>query len=236
MTAFNIYCDESCHLEHDRERSMVLGALMCPAERTRAIAEQIRRLKAKHGLSRYLEVKWQKVSKGELKFYLDLVDYFFSQDDLRFRALVVPDKSVLNPQAHGLTHDDFYYRMYYQMLRPLLSTRWTYRIFVDIKDTKSARTTATLGQVLANKYRDFAREHIRPIELVRSQQVQQVQLADLFIGAVGYANRGIRTSAAKLAVVERIRERSGESLVQTSWPFARKLNVFVWRGTEGTPP
>ncbi len=27
---FNIYCDESCHLEHDREKVMVLGAVWCP--------------------------------------------------------------------------------------------------------------------------------------------------------------------------------------------------------------
>jgi hypothetical protein len=234
-TSFNIYCDESCHLEHDRERSMVFGAIMCPADRTYAIAEQLRRLKAEHGLSRFLEVKWQKVSKGELKFYLDLVDFFFAQDDLRFRALVVPEKGIINPEAHGLTHDEFYYRMYYQMLRPLLSMRGTYRIFVDIKDTRSARTTAKLGQVLANKYRDFAREHIRPIELVRSQQVQQVQLADLLIGAVAYANRGIRTSAAKLAVVDRIRERAGQSLVENSSLFARKLNVFVWKPAGALP-
>ncbi len=139
---------------------------------------------------------------------------------------------ILDPQAHGLTHDEFYYRMYYQMLRPLLSGRGTYRIFVDIKDTKSARTTAKLGQVLANKYRDFARERIRPVELVRSQQIQQAQLADLLIGAVAYANRGLKTSAAKLAVVERIRERSGQSLVSNSSLFARKLNVFVWQPAE----
>ena len=27
----NIYCDESCHLEHDKARAMLLGAISCPA-------------------------------------------------------------------------------------------------------------------------------------------------------------------------------------------------------------
>lgn len=27
---FNIYCDESCHLENDGQKSMVLGAVSCP--------------------------------------------------------------------------------------------------------------------------------------------------------------------------------------------------------------
>ena len=30
---FNIYCDESCHLENDREKAMVLGAVWCPVEK-----------------------------------------------------------------------------------------------------------------------------------------------------------------------------------------------------------
>ncbi len=28
----NIYCDASCHLEHDQQRVMVLGAIWMPAE------------------------------------------------------------------------------------------------------------------------------------------------------------------------------------------------------------
>ena len=34
---YNVYCDESCHLEHDRQSIMVLGAVWCPLEKTRAI-------------------------------------------------------------------------------------------------------------------------------------------------------------------------------------------------------
>jgi len=27
---FNVYCDESCHLENDHQTAMVLGAVWCP--------------------------------------------------------------------------------------------------------------------------------------------------------------------------------------------------------------
>ena len=30
---YNIYCDESCHLEHDHLGVMALGAVWCPAEK-----------------------------------------------------------------------------------------------------------------------------------------------------------------------------------------------------------
>ncbi len=48
---FNIYCDESCHLENDRQKAMVLGAVWCPTEKAREIAEQLREIKKRHGMS-----------------------------------------------------------------------------------------------------------------------------------------------------------------------------------------
>ena len=35
--AVNVYCDESCHLEHDRQSVMVLGAVWCLEEKARGI-------------------------------------------------------------------------------------------------------------------------------------------------------------------------------------------------------
>jgi hypothetical protein len=31
--AFNIYCDESCHLEHNPQKVMVLESILCPLEK-----------------------------------------------------------------------------------------------------------------------------------------------------------------------------------------------------------
>ena len=41
---FNIYCDESCHLENDGISAMAWGALFCPQSEVRCIAEAIRAL------------------------------------------------------------------------------------------------------------------------------------------------------------------------------------------------
>jgi hypothetical protein len=104
----NIYCDESCHLENDHQRVMVLGALWCPKDRAPQAAERLREIKARHGLANNFEVKWTKVSPAKAQFYLDLVDYFFDDDDLHFRALIVPDKNLLRHEKFGQTHDDWY--------------------------------------------------------------------------------------------------------------------------------
>ncbi|HRJ59458.1 MAG TPA: hypothetical protein PLV64_24475, partial [Anaerolineales bacterium] len=74
---YNVYCDESCHLENDHISVMVLGAVWCPLAETQKVAIDIRNIKAAHGLSTSFEIKWTKVSKGQIDFYLNLIQYFF---------------------------------------------------------------------------------------------------------------------------------------------------------------
>jgi hypothetical protein len=62
MTTYNVYCDESCHLEHDHQPIMVLGAVWCPTEKAREISVSLRDIKKAHSLSPAFEIKWTKVS------------------------------------------------------------------------------------------------------------------------------------------------------------------------------
>lgn len=93
---FNVYCDESCHLEHDGVPVMAWGAVHCLADPSRAISEAVRTLKAEHGLAHDFEAKWTKVSPAKADFYLALIDLFLNDERLRFRGLVVPDKGLLD--------------------------------------------------------------------------------------------------------------------------------------------
>lgn len=236
MTAprtLNVYCDESCHLEHDHIPVMAWGAVSCPTGDARAIAEAVRALKAEHGLARGFEAKWNKVSPAQAAFYLALVDLFLGDERLRFRGLVVPDKSKLDHARFDQSHDDWYYKMYFTMLRPIFTAPHRYRIYLDVKDTRGGPKTRKLHEVLANSLYDFDRECIERVQQVRSHESELLQLADLLIGALTYANRGLTTSAAKTAIVERLRERLGrEALTRTS-PFAAvKFNILVWRAQE----
>jgi len=113
MEKFNVYCDESCHLENDRQKVMVLEAVWCPVEKVREISVRLREIKKKHGLPSNFEVKWTKISPAKSQFYLDWVDYFFDDDDLHFRALIIHDKSLLRHEAFpDQDHDIWYYKMY----------------------------------------------------------------------------------------------------------------------------
>ena len=46
----NIYCDESCHLQNDKEPVMVIGAVYCPIEKKEEIFERLYSFKVKHNL------------------------------------------------------------------------------------------------------------------------------------------------------------------------------------------
>lgn len=230
---FNIYCDESCHLENDRQKAMVLGAIWCPLDKTREIAVRLREIKQKHGFPPHFEVKWTKVSPAGKAFYLDLVDYFFDDDDLHFRALIVPDKSLLRHDAYpGQDHDVWYYKMYFDMLKVILRPDAHYRIYLDIKDTRGGQKVAQLHQVLCNDRYDFSRHVIERVQLVRSHEIEQLQLADLLIGAVAYLNRDLHENAGKLAIIERMRRRSRYDLTRTTLLREEKMNIFRWHAAE----
>jgi hypothetical protein len=230
---FNIYCDESCHLENDQQPVMVLGAIWCPLEKTREIAVRIREIKTQHGLSENFETKWVKVSPAKLDFYLDVLDYFFDDDDLHFRALIVEDKTKLRHKDFGQSHDDWYYKMYFDMLKVILFPHSRYRIYLDIKDTRSKGKVNHLHQVLSNNMYDFRREIIERVQTVRSHEIEHLQLADLLIGVVSYANREINTSEAKLQLVQRMKERSGYRLSSNTLYLESKVNLFVWKADWG---
>lgn len=230
---FNIYCDESCHLESDKKKAMVLGAVWLPLEKVRGVSDAIGDLKEKHKLSRHFEAKWTSVSPAKESFYLELIDYFFNTPELHFRALVVPDKSKLMHKHFNQTHDEWYYKMYYHLLDTLLnvilSPNDKHRIYFDIKDTQGQKKVKKLREVLSNKMYDFDMAIIERMQLIRSHEVALMQIADLLIGSLSALHRGETKSTAKLKLIEHIRERSGYSLTKTTLPKEEKMNIFIWQ-------
>jgi len=225
---YNIYCDESCHLENDGQKAMVLGAVCAEKDRVKDISKGIRAIKKQHGLSPDFEIKWTKVSPAKVDFYLNLVDLFFAEKAMAFRALIIPDKSILNHEEFNQTHDDWYYKMYFDMLKVIIAPDSNYWIYLDIKDTRGGEKARHLHEVLSNNNYDFNKEIIKRIQLVHSHEIEILQIADLLIGAVSYVNRGESASSAKVAIVNNIKRRSGYSLTRTTLLKETKFNLFRW--------
>lgn len=239
----NIYCDESCHLENDNETIMALGAVYCPASKKSEIFQILSELKKKHNLipknkknpndnRAYYELKWNKVSLAKINYFKDVLDYFFADDDLHFRVLVVPNKSKLDYEKFNHTHDSFYYKMYFSMLKVILNPQRAHHIYIDIKDTRSREKVHKLEQVLRNDKYDYAKEIIKKVQQVRSHEVELIQLADLLTGAVAYVNRDLTGSKAKNLLIDHIRHRSKYSLIKSTLIREQKFNIFLWNSSK----
>ena len=229
---YNVYCDESCHLEHDHQPVMVLGAVWCPLEAVAGVSEELAMLRRAHHMAPGFEAKWTKISPGGRDFYLDLVNLFFREGALHFRGLVIPDKVLLDHDKFGQTHDAWYYKMYFDMLKAILDPLDTYRIYLDLKDSRGAEKVRKLHEVLCNSMYDFDCKVVERVQQVRSHEVPLLQIADLLVGAVMCANRQQKASAAKTAVMERVRRRSSYLLTKTTLLRENKFNLLVWRPSQ----
>jgi len=227
---YNIYCDESCHLMSDSNGNvMVLGAITIPKHKRIEIFNRIREIKTKHGFGLDFEIKWHKVSNSKVDFYLELVDYFFDNEDLNYRSLIVPDKSALNHEHFNQNHDDFYYKMYFDLLKVILYPDRAYNIYIDIKDTRGQEKVVKLKEVLRNKHYDYQNQIIKEVQQVHSHEVQILQITDLLTGAISYLHRGLETNTGKLKIIERIKQRSGYSLLKSTLYREEKMNIFIWK-------
>lgn len=225
----HIYCDESCHLLADRQKSMVLGGVWCLAGKVAEHHRTIAHLKAKHGMPPFFEMKWNSTSPYKLALYREVIDYFFSAPSLGFRAWVVPDKSVLRHQEFQQTHDDWYYKMYFYLLRNMIDPSHRYRVFIDLKDTRGRVKLRKLHEVLGAANYDFSRDIIADMQHVHSHDVALLQMADLLIGAISYHTRGLAGNQTKEALVKLLQDRTGFSLSRSTLPSAKKFNLCVWK-------
>ncbi|NCB75046.1 MAG: DUF3800 domain-containing protein [Clostridia bacterium] len=229
----NIYCDESCHLEHDDANSMLMGAISCSFEEKERIYREIRHIKEKHGLSTWTEIKWTSVSPSKLPFYLELIEYFVNEKALAFRAVVVKNKNNLNHKLYNNgSHDLWYYKTYYYLLDPIFDYNNEYNIFIDIKDTKSGPKVIKLHEVLCNNRYDFKHEAIKGIYQIKSHESEILQLTDLILGAIGFYHNNhyqrSESSHAKKTVVSELFRYYEMAICTGTKRGTNKFDVFLW--------
>lgn len=216
---FNIYCDESTHLPHDRHPYMVLGCVSIAYNQKDMAKAQIKEIKEKHGY--HGELKWTNVHEATFQMYNELLDYFF-MTDMNFRAVIV-DKSQIDESRPDYTSNDFYYRMYYQLLHYEMNLENNYNVYLDIKDTSSASKLHRLQDIL--KWN----ASISKLQFVRSHESCFVQMADVIMGAVNYNLRREKgdvqgKSLAKVKLVDKIKEHG--DITRTTPLGNRKFKLF----------
>ena len=218
---FNIYCDESTHLEHDGHPYMLYGYISIASNQIKICKEQIKAIKAKHGYKG--EFKWTNIHDKTFEMYKELVEYFF-MTDMKFRAVIV-DKSQIDETRPEYTFNDFYFRMYFQLLHHEIDLENMYNIYFDIKDTCNQGKLRKLKEILRWN------ASIKNFQFIRSHESFFLQLADVLMGAINYNLRKERGEIegkviAKQKIVEHINNHTNISLKRTSPLSAKKFNLF----------
>jgi hypothetical protein len=213
---FNIYCDESTHLQHDGMPYMIIAYVSTAYNQLKQHNDHIKMLKAKHKFKG--EIKWTSVSKSQYPFFSDLIEYFFATD-INFRAVIV-DKSQIDETKENFRYSDFYFRMYYQLLFHKINPDNTHNIYLDVKDTCSQSKLKKLAEILN------ITNAIRNLQFVKSHEIYLMQLADLMMGAINYHLRGLTKVTAKTNLIKKIESHAKIELTQSTPKSAEKFNLF----------
>ena len=218
---FNLYCDESTHLIHDGHPYMLLSYISIAYPQIRLAKEEIKAIKRKFNYTE--ERKWTNVHSATYKVYAELVDWFF-MNDLEFRAVVV-DKSQIDEKRADYSFNDFYFRMYFQLLHTKVDFQNRYNVFLDIKDTCSGEKLEKMKKIMSYN------SSIGTLQFIPSRESVFIQLADVLMGAINYNLRIQKGDVkgnviAKLKLIEKIKRHSNISL-NTTTPLSRnKFNLF----------
>lgn len=222
---YNLFVDESCHLEHDKIPIMCIGYIKVPKLVYAELREAL--LKVKFQFQTPAEIKWSKLSRSRLPLYKCLVDFFFD-NPLEFRCVLVKYKDRLSHKDFNQgSHDNFYYKMMYYLLRPNPSGS-QYRVFIDIKDTRGKDRLLKIDEVFKNHHHgDSPFIHYQNL---RSHESVFFQLADLFIGSVAYKNRRVSgeliENKLKDEFVDYLEQKSGFVLNEGTPIWESKFNIF----------
>lgn len=218
---FNIYCDESTHLIHDGHPYMLLGYTSIAYPQIKIAKKEIKAIKERYNYTE--EFKWTNVHDATYKVYAELIDWFF-MNDLEFRAVIV-DKSQIDESRKDYTFNDFYFRMYFQLLHTKVDFQYIYNIYMDIKDTCSSEKLDTLKKIMSYN------SSIDKFQFIRSHESVFIQLTDVLIGAINYNLRIDKRDVsgrviAKRKLIEKIKKHCNISLNTTTPLSRKKFNLF----------
>lgn len=218
-----VYCDESrpetIFSQNSVDRYMIIGGIWVNRSERKKVKNKINYLKKKYEI--HGEVKWTKVSPMSLEFYKEVLNYFFENENLRFRCIVVDSHKLDLKKYHNSDGELGFYKFYYQLLNKWIEGNEVYRIYLDNKSNKDGNRLHELKSIL-NK---VSFSSIESVLSVNSNESIFVEIVDILIGAVGYKYNNCGRSEAKNTLVEIIENNIGGPISGTA-PTERKFNVF----------
>lgn len=221
---FEVYCDESrpelFSSKNPGASFLAIGSVWLPADQKSYVKNDIKGLLKKHKL--FGEIKWNKVGNKSINLYKDIITYFFLNENLRFRVILVEQQLVDLVRFHQNDAELGFFKFYYQLLHNWILDFNSYRIFLDEKTTRKRDRLITLKKVLANSNISSIIDFIQALP---SDEVLLIQLADLLTGLVNAKFNKQTTSPLKTELIEHTEGVLGKEINPTP-KREEKFNIF----------
>lgn len=195
MALIHIWGDESSQNGH---QYMVLGTIwqnpICAADLERDVNN------LKQSVNFMKEFHWTEMKGHHVSAYRGLVEIFkeyMNQGLIKFRALVV-DQTDRSHRLFSDTDELHFYKMFFWLITKRLNEQNRYDVFLDRKSNSVPGRLSDLKDTLngrfrsdqwANKNKIYFGDVVRRVE-PRSGVEVELQLADVFAGAIAYVVNG----------------------------------------------
>jgi hypothetical protein len=220
-----VYCDESRHAGTDHHPFMAIGSLWMPRAEKVSLTGIFKKLC--HFADLHGEVKWSKTSRICLESYKQLIDFFFDEEALHFRVIVVNQDKLDLEKYHDGDWELGFYKFYYELLIKWIEAGNEYLILLDFKKNKGADRHTTLKTVLERAVRGKA--IIKDLTVIDSSQTPLGQLCDLLTGAVAADWCGLIEGRPKADLAAYIANKCGYPSLRFVSPLPEpcsKFNIF----------
>ena len=188
-----------------KAKYLMIGSLWLPADLRNEVKNKINALRERHDT--WGEIKWGKVSRSRLGFYIDLIHLFMSyrKDEFQFRCIAVDRERVNQDSDYGGAELGIY-RFYHEVLNLWTNSRNNYRVYCETDNKCFQKFKRVL--LGANVPAD--------IQALPSREVVLIQFTDLLLGAASSrTNETLREGSAKEEVVKALEQRLGGRLGPT---------------------
>lgn len=231
----NIYADESCHTAH---RYLVLGGIAVDESDRELAILKFKDVRYKHNT--WGEVKWEKISKAKLPFYLDYAKIFFelnSVDILHFHALCVDTQQFIKGQDAEIGFNKLIYQLLLHKFGRKYGKDNRLHVYLDKRTTSQPPDfmRPILNAGIRKKY-GLTDNPFRRITFIESNRSELIQMNDLLIGAIGSRKNEHHlkqdASKHKIAMGEYISRRSKETVTfpfQITSRFATRFSLWIFK-------
>lgn len=234
MALINIWGDESSQNAH---KYMVLGTIWQLPTYAAELERDVQALRRMTGFES--EFHWNEMKGHQLVAYKGIVEIFkeyMDQGLLKYRAIVVNQSD----RTHKIYSDDdelHFYKMYFWLIYKRLIATNQYDIYLDRKPNSIPGRLTDLKNTLNNRMFGEYRigNVVRRVEPRDGSQIE-LQLADVFTGAIAYVRNGFYASVspnpnnAKYQLVNHIQSTLSIDLSECHGPSQNSgFNIWCFR-------